>query len=136
MIVPGPARRHVDLEGDLAAQALAGGRLAERDGLGLLFFRFFIRKHSVPPYRRCEERSKVIAVIPGWSEGPDPESRDSGFDASHRPGMTERELTPAPARYARDNPYSPPRHRHKTSRGCRASAGSHAAGGAAGPGWR
>ena len=29
-------------------------------------------------------------VIPGWSEGPDPESRDSGFDALHRPGMTER----------------------------------------------
>ncbi len=28
------------------------------------------------------------AVIPGWSAGPDPESRDSGFDASHRPGMT------------------------------------------------
>src|SRR6185295_1900571 len=27
-------------------------------------------------------------VIPGWSEGPDPESRDSGFDAPHRPGMT------------------------------------------------
>jgi hypothetical protein len=27
-------------------------------------------------------------VIPGWSEGPDPESRDSGFDVSHRPGMT------------------------------------------------
>src|SRR5258708_35026831 len=27
-------------------------------------------------------------VIPGWSEGPDPESRDSGLDASHRPGMT------------------------------------------------
>jgi len=26
-------------------------------------------------------------VIPGWSEGPDPESRDSGFDAAHRPGM-------------------------------------------------
>jgi len=26
-------------------------------------------------------------VIPGWSAGPDPESRDSGFDASHRPGM-------------------------------------------------
>src|SRR6185312_14707286 len=30
----------------------------------------------------------VLPVIPGWSEGPDPESRDSGFDASHRPGMT------------------------------------------------
>jgi hypothetical protein len=27
-------------------------------------------------------------VIPGWSEGPDPESRESGFDAAHRPGMT------------------------------------------------
>src|ERR1700682_2192231 len=32
---------------------------------------------------------KPIAVIPGWSAEPDPESRDSGFDASHRPGMTE-----------------------------------------------
>src|ERR1700687_5231554 len=30
----------------------------------------------------------IDVVIPGWSEGPDPESRDSGFDASHRPGMT------------------------------------------------
>src|SRR5579862_9140875 len=28
------------------------------------------------------------AVIPGWSEGPDPESRGSGFDATHRPGTT------------------------------------------------
>ncbi len=27
-------------------------------------------------------------VIPGWSEGPDPESRDSGFASSTRPGMT------------------------------------------------
>src|SRR5262249_5608986 len=33
-------------------------------------------------------------VIRGWSEGPDPESRDSGFDATHRPGMTmERSST-------------------------------------------
>jgi len=30
---------------------------------------------------------KVTTVIPEWSEGPDPESRDSGFDAAHRPGM-------------------------------------------------
>jgi hypothetical protein len=30
------------------------------------------------------------AVIPGWSGGPDPESRDSGFGASHRPGMTNK----------------------------------------------
>src|SRR5690349_24438826 len=34
MIVPRPARRHVDLEGDPAAQALAGGTFAERYGLG------------------------------------------------------------------------------------------------------
>src|SRR5882672_6498866 len=27
-------------------------------------------------------------VIPGWSEGPDPESRDSGFACAMRPGMT------------------------------------------------
>jgi hypothetical protein len=33
---------------------------------------------------------KMGFVIPGWSEGPDPESRDSGFDASHRPGMTRK----------------------------------------------
>jgi hypothetical protein len=35
--------------------------------------------------RECEV---VAAVILGWSAGPDPESRDSGFDAAHRPGMT------------------------------------------------
>jgi len=27
------------------------------------------------------------SVIPGWCAAPDPESRDSGFDAAHRPGM-------------------------------------------------
>src|SRR6266852_4728880 len=44
----------------------------------------------------------MTGVIPGWSEGPDPESRDSGFDAEpvigprfartrwHRPGMTAK----------------------------------------------
>ena len=30
----------------------------------------------------------VLGVIPGWCAAPDPECRDSGFDASHRPGMT------------------------------------------------
>jgi hypothetical protein len=39
--------------------------------------------------RRHCERSDPDAVIPGWSAGPDPESRDSGFDVPHRPGMTE-----------------------------------------------
>ena len=39
-----------------------------------------------------KERVNPDAVIPGWSAGPDPESRDSGFDASHRPGMTESGL--------------------------------------------
>src|SRR4051812_12310529 len=41
-----------------------------------------------PSLRGAQRRSKPSFVIPGWSEGPDPESRDSGFDASHRPGMT------------------------------------------------
>src|SRR5947207_5466292 len=43
------------------------------------------------------------AVIPGWSAGPDPESRDStmcnctlGFDASHRPGMTMEQRQECP----------------------------------------
>src|SRR5882757_5640184 len=36
----------------------------------------------------------IDSVIPGWSEGPDPESRDSGFDASHRPGMTGLDASP------------------------------------------
>src|SRR5207237_8832862 len=29
-------------------------------------------------------------VSPGWSEGPDPESRDSRFASSTRPGMTAK----------------------------------------------
>src|SRR5260370_1343441 len=46
------------------------------------------------------------AVIPGWSEGPDPESqpyeksqqlRDSGFAPSARPGMTLRVSSLPPA---------------------------------------
>jgi len=37
---------------------------------------------------QLDQKGAVSNVIPGWSEGPDPESRDSGFDASHRPGMT------------------------------------------------
>src|SRR5882757_11423599 len=32
----------------------------------------------------------MLAVIPGWSLGPDPESRDSGFASSMRPGMTTK----------------------------------------------
>src|SRR5437899_1704154 len=30
----------------------------------------------------------MTSVIPGWCVAPDPESRDSGSDAGHRPGMT------------------------------------------------
>src|ERR1700730_14933073 len=45
---------------------------------------------------RCAsaKQSHSVSVIPGWSEGPDPESRDSGFDASHRPGMTNSTKKP------------------------------------------
>jgi hypothetical protein len=50
-------------------------------------------RHCGPPGRANARQmtgsaKQFIAVIPGWSEGPGPESRDSGFDASHRPGMT------------------------------------------------
>ena len=42
--------------------------------------------------RSAATKQSNFPVIPGWSEGPDPESRDSGFDASHRPGMTEENI--------------------------------------------
>src|ERR1700709_1935950 len=52
-----------------------------------------LRRRKPPPPKRNDAPSGISAgnwrVIPGWSEGPDPESRDSGFDASHRSGMTE-----------------------------------------------
>src|SRR5882724_1972820 len=46
MIMPGPARRHVDFEADLAAQALAGGRLAERHRLRLFCRRVVFGEHA------------------------------------------------------------------------------------------
>jgi tRNA dimethylallyltransferase len=47
-------------------------------------------RHQLPEFEwvRPEEASGWLeAVIPGWSEGPDPESRGSGF--ASRPGTTE-----------------------------------------------
>jgi hypothetical protein len=41
-------------------------------------------------FQTARDAWRLNAVIPGWSEGPDPESRDSGFDAAHRPGMTSK----------------------------------------------
>jgi len=41
---------------------------------------------------------EVTFVIPGLSEGPDPESRDSGFDAAHRPGMTDEPVIASAAK--------------------------------------
>src|SRR5712664_810649 len=46
-----------------------------------------------------------IRVIPGWSEGPDPESRDSGFIAARCPGMTQKDSTaPTTSRLVRIEP--------------------------------
>src|SRR6476660_323811 len=45
MIVPGPARGHIDLEGNLAAHALTGGGLAGRDGSGFFLRRLFLVEH-------------------------------------------------------------------------------------------
>jgi hypothetical protein len=60
--VPGPARRHVDLEGDLAAQALAGGGFAEGYGFCLFLFQFRFGKHLRPvlTFRHVEERATNI----------------------------------------------------------------------------
>src|ERR1700761_3169042 len=48
------------------------------------------RQIAVNPSGRglSQWRQSAFAVIPGWSEGPDPESRDSGFAAPRRPGTT------------------------------------------------
>src|ERR1700729_946318 len=35
--------------------------------------------------RRRRSRTEIVFVIPGWSEGPDPESRDSGFARRRAP---------------------------------------------------
>ena len=48
-----------------------------------------VSPHGSTASRSGRRRRRRNIVIPGWSEGPDPESRDSGFDASHRPGMTK-----------------------------------------------
>ena len=45
--------------------------------------------NAIAKSRRCKEKKAVLN--PSFRDGalaPDPESRDSGFDASHRPGMT------------------------------------------------
>jgi len=45
--------------------------------------------------RRENDVAHLSAVIPGWSEGPDPESRDSGFDATEpRQGPLPLRLDP------------------------------------------
>ena len=50
--------------------------------------------------RHCEERCDEAIRTPSFRDGalaPDPESRDSGFDASLRPGMTASISLPPPA---------------------------------------
>src|SRR5438105_10967538 len=51
-----------------------------------------VRKFNLVMGRRRQgSGSTVPIVIPGWSEGPDPESRDSGFDAFASPRNDGRE---------------------------------------------
>ena len=42
------------------------------------------------------EDAESCDVVPGWCAAADPEPRDSGFDASHRPGMTREEGSQSP----------------------------------------
>src|SRR5712671_4698692 len=54
-----------------------------------------LRTSAMERFRsRCGSVSKFLVVIPGRVEDANPESRDSGFDASRRPGMTEGVLRP------------------------------------------
>jgi hypothetical protein len=52
------------------------------------------RSLNIEPYNTWGIEARYAfefdAVIPGRVEGANPESRVSGFDASHRPGMTKR----------------------------------------------
>src|SRR5262249_26036299 len=58
MIMPGPARGHVDLKGDLAAQAFSGGGLAGRDSLGFFLWWFVFFEHRGP--RSIRRRSGMV----------------------------------------------------------------------------
>src|SRR5437879_13721849 len=51
-----------------------------------------IERSASRRFRKAMIYLLLFLVIPGWSEGPDPESRGSGFDASHRPGTTDYPL--------------------------------------------
>jgi len=59
MIMPGPARRHVNLESDLAAQALAGGRFAKRDGFGFFLCGLLFVEHGGPLINRRHSGARV-----------------------------------------------------------------------------
>src|SRR6202790_1211830 len=48
MIVPGPARGHIDLEADVATEALALGRLAQCDGFWFFGRDLVLREHLTP----------------------------------------------------------------------------------------
>jgi hypothetical protein len=54
--------------------------------------------------RHCERSNPPS--FRGWSAGLDPESRDSGFDASHRPGTTTKHTSAFPRRISRLMPKS------------------------------
>src|SRR5262245_12133666 len=53
------------------------------------------KARSASSHRMSRPSAPCCTVIPGWSKGPDPESRGSGFDASHRPGMTAQSSRPS-----------------------------------------
>jgi tRNA dimethylallyltransferase len=77
------------LQGEITLeQAAAIGRADTRHYAKRQFTWF---RHQLPEFewvRPDQTREWLDSVIPGWSAGPDPESRDSGFASSTRPGMT------------------------------------------------
>src|ERR1700688_4032217 len=63
-------------------------------------FRLIRSSRGVLNCEPCLDFDQGNLVIPGWSEGPDPESRDSGFALNARPGMTIASLRSPPVRYS------------------------------------
>src|SRR5262249_57195650 len=62
MIMPGPARGHVDLEGDLAAQAFSGGGLAGRDRLGFSLWWFVFVEHRGPLVGWAKQSASTFTI--------------------------------------------------------------------------
>src|SRR5665213_4512557 len=71
-------------------------------------YRKGLRETTAQAARSRENAGQLNAVIPGWSEGPDPESRDSGLTL-RVPRNDGRDTSPARRSHLRKAPANPHR---------------------------